>query len=200
MPGNCRFFRGTGFPTRSTPGAPVPPPQNGLENPFSILWLLRAKERGKISDWGDWETDPNGTHSMSVAQKDLDLARIYLVHPGEPSFPLRDGMEALGSVDKLACCPDEHARTQQRPASPARTEGPNAPNTEGLTKSEGQVSGGNWGHERGQGTTSNIRGSTRFPVGFLQIGLQLEGTSNSRVFDGLFLRRVEVVCQHVQDR
>ncbi|MGB1130791.1 MAG: ATP-binding protein, partial [Haloferula sp.] len=39
---------------------------------------------------------PSVTHSMTVAQKDLGLAKVYLVHPGDLSFPLRDGMEALG--------------------------------------------------------------------------------------------------------
>ena len=29
-------------------------------------------------------------------QKDLSLERVDLVYPGELSFPLRDGMEALG--------------------------------------------------------------------------------------------------------
>lgn len=39
---------------------------------------------------------PSVTHSMTIAQADLDLEKIYLVYPGELSFPLRDGMEALG--------------------------------------------------------------------------------------------------------
>ncbi len=39
---------------------------------------------------------PSVTHSMTVAQKDLGLKKVYLVYPGELSFPLRDGMEALG--------------------------------------------------------------------------------------------------------
>jgi predicted AAA+ superfamily ATPase len=39
---------------------------------------------------------PGVTHSMTIAQADLDLQTVYLVYPGELSFPLRDGMEALG--------------------------------------------------------------------------------------------------------
>ena len=39
---------------------------------------------------------PGVTHSMTIAKADLELDRVYLVHPGEGSFPLRDGMEALG--------------------------------------------------------------------------------------------------------
>ena len=39
---------------------------------------------------------PSVTHSMTIAQSDLGLEKIYLVYPGELSFPLRNGMEALG--------------------------------------------------------------------------------------------------------
>lgn len=39
---------------------------------------------------------PSVTHSMTIAQKDLGLEKVYLVYPGELSFPLREGMEALG--------------------------------------------------------------------------------------------------------
>lgn len=40
--------------------------------------------------------NPRVTHSMTIAQADLELEKVYLVYPGELSFPLRDGMEALG--------------------------------------------------------------------------------------------------------
>jgi hypothetical protein len=33
---------------------------------------------------------------MTIAKADLALEKAYLVYPGELSFPLRDGMEALG--------------------------------------------------------------------------------------------------------
>jgi predicted AAA+ superfamily ATPase len=39
---------------------------------------------------------PSVTHSMGIAQADLGLEKVYLVYPGELSFPLRDGMETLG--------------------------------------------------------------------------------------------------------
>ncbi|MGL5017642.1 MAG: hypothetical protein ACRDBP_05885 [Luteolibacter sp.] len=39
---------------------------------------------------------PSVTHSMTIAQADLGLERVFLVYPGELSFPLRSGMEALG--------------------------------------------------------------------------------------------------------
>jgi hypothetical protein len=39
---------------------------------------------------------PRVTHSMTIAKADLALEKAYLVYPGELSFPLRDGMEALG--------------------------------------------------------------------------------------------------------
>lgn len=39
---------------------------------------------------------PSVTHSMTIAQQDLELETVYLVYPGELSFPLRDGMEAIG--------------------------------------------------------------------------------------------------------
>jgi hypothetical protein len=39
---------------------------------------------------------PSVTHSMTIAQADLGLEKVFLVYPGELSFPLREGMEALG--------------------------------------------------------------------------------------------------------
>ncbi len=39
---------------------------------------------------------PAVTHSMTIAQADLGLEKVFLVYPGDLSFPLRDGMEALG--------------------------------------------------------------------------------------------------------
>ncbi len=39
---------------------------------------------------------PGVTHSMTIAKEDLGLDKVYLVYPGELSFPLRDGMETLG--------------------------------------------------------------------------------------------------------
>jgi uncharacterized protein len=39
---------------------------------------------------------PGVTHSMTIAQADLELEKVYLVYPGELSFPLRDKMETLG--------------------------------------------------------------------------------------------------------
>ncbi|MEP4077540.1 ATP-binding protein [Haloferula sp.] len=41
---------------------------------------------------------PGVTHSMTIAKADLELDQVYLVHPGEESFALREGMEALGLV------------------------------------------------------------------------------------------------------
>ena len=39
---------------------------------------------------------PAVTHSMTIAQEDLRLKKVFLVYPGELSFPLREGMDALG--------------------------------------------------------------------------------------------------------
>ena len=39
---------------------------------------------------------PSVTHSMTIAQADLELDKVYLVYPGELSFPLREKMETLG--------------------------------------------------------------------------------------------------------
>jgi len=39
---------------------------------------------------------PGVTHSMTIAKEDLALDAVYLVYPGERSFSLREGMEALG--------------------------------------------------------------------------------------------------------
>jgi len=47
---------------------------------------------------------PSVTHSMTIAKSDLGLERVYLVYPGTLSFPMRQGMEAVGytQVGKLA--------------------------------------------------------------------------------------------------
>ena len=42
---------------------------------------------------------PSITHSMTIAQADLALEKIFLVYPGELSFPLRAGMTALAYKD-----------------------------------------------------------------------------------------------------
>lgn len=42
---------------------------------------------------------PGVTHSMTIARADLGLEKVYLVYPGELSFPLRDGMETLSYAD-----------------------------------------------------------------------------------------------------
>lgn len=39
---------------------------------------------------------PTVTHSMTIAKADLQLEKVFLVYPGELSFPLRQGMETLG--------------------------------------------------------------------------------------------------------
>jgi len=39
---------------------------------------------------------PTVTHSMTIAAADLGLEKIFVVYPGEVSFPLRDGIEAVG--------------------------------------------------------------------------------------------------------
>ena len=39
---------------------------------------------------------PSVTHSMTIAKQDLNLEAIYLTYPGSLTFPLRDGMWALG--------------------------------------------------------------------------------------------------------
>jgi predicted AAA+ superfamily ATPase len=42
---------------------------------------------------------PGVTHSMTIARTDLGLEKVYLVYPGQLSFPLRAGMETLGYAD-----------------------------------------------------------------------------------------------------
>jgi len=39
---------------------------------------------------------PSVTHSMTIAKADLGLDRVIVVYPGEESFLLKAGMEALG--------------------------------------------------------------------------------------------------------
>jgi predicted AAA+ superfamily ATPase len=76
-----------------------------LEPEDSFFWAthggaemdLIVRRGGKLFGFEFKATEkPSVTHSMTVAKKDLDLAKVYLVHPGELSFPLRGGMEALG--------------------------------------------------------------------------------------------------------
>ncbi|MFC7339067.1 ATP-binding protein [Haloferula chungangensis] len=46
----------------------------------------------------DFQTtdEPRVTHSMTIAKADLGLDSVFLVHPGERSFSLREGMAVLG--------------------------------------------------------------------------------------------------------
>ena len=76
-----------------------------LEPEDSFFWAthggaemdLVVRHGGKLFGFEFKTTEkPAVTHSMTVARKDLDLAGVYLVYPGDLSFPLRDGMEALG--------------------------------------------------------------------------------------------------------
>ncbi len=58
---------------------------------------LVVRRGGKLYGFEFKATErPAVTHSMTIAQKDLGLSKVYLVHPGDLSFPLREGMEALG--------------------------------------------------------------------------------------------------------
>lgn len=76
-----------------------------LEPEDSFFWAthggaemdLVVRHGGKLFGFEFKVTEkPSVTHSMTVAQKDLGLERVYLVYPGDLSFPLRDGMETLG--------------------------------------------------------------------------------------------------------
>ncbi len=53
--------------------------------------------------------------SSAIAKADLALEKAYLVYPGELSFPLRDGMEALG----YAKIPDFGSHSQPLFAKPS---------------------------------------------------------------------------------
>lgn len=44
---------------------------------------------------------PGVTHSMTIAKADLGLEQVFLVYPGEKSFGLREGMEAVGMAGSL---------------------------------------------------------------------------------------------------
>ena len=44
---------------------------------------------------------PNSTKSMHTALRDLGLEHLYVVHPGEHRYPLKDGMTALPLPDIL---------------------------------------------------------------------------------------------------
>jgi predicted AAA+ superfamily ATPase len=77
----------------------------GLEDDEIHFWATHAgaemdlvvRRRGRLYGFEFKATEkPSATHSMTIAKRDLGLERVYLVYPGELSFPLRDGMEALG--------------------------------------------------------------------------------------------------------
>ena len=58
---------------------------------------LVVRRGGKLYGFEFKTTEkPKVTHSMTVAHKDLGLEKVFLVYPGDLSFPLRDEMEALG--------------------------------------------------------------------------------------------------------
>ncbi|MGC9451303.1 MAG: ATP-binding protein [Oceanipulchritudo sp.] len=58
---------------------------------------LVVRRGGKLYGFEFKATErPRVTHSMTIARSDLGLERVYLVYPGEKSFPLRDGMMAIG--------------------------------------------------------------------------------------------------------
>jgi hypothetical protein len=58
---------------------------------------LVVRRGGKLYGFEFKATErPRVTHSMTIARSDLGLERVYLIYPGEKSFPLRDGMMAIG--------------------------------------------------------------------------------------------------------
>ncbi|MGB6220847.1 ATP-binding protein [Haloferula sp.] len=82
----------------------------GLEPDEMFFWAthggagldLVVEREGKRFGFEFKLTDePRVTHSMTIAKADLGLEKVWLVHPGESSFPLRDGMEALGMAGSL---------------------------------------------------------------------------------------------------
>jgi hypothetical protein len=44
---------------------------------------------------------PRPTKSMAIAQQDLRLDRLFIVYPGETSYPVRPGLDvvAIGDLD-----------------------------------------------------------------------------------------------------
>lgn len=65
--------------------------QSGAE-----LDLLIVKEGKKIGFEFKYVDAPKITKSMRIANEDLKLDHLYLVYPGKHTFPLADGMTALG--------------------------------------------------------------------------------------------------------
>jgi predicted AAA+ superfamily ATPase len=47
---------------------------------------------------------PGITRSMRVAHDDLELDSLWVVHPGEVSWPMADGIEAVAIADLLKKC------------------------------------------------------------------------------------------------
>jgi hypothetical protein len=60
---------------------------------LDLLAIIDGKRYGFELKYGD---APRATKSMRVALDDLQLARLYVVHPGKESYVLNDRAEVLG--------------------------------------------------------------------------------------------------------
>jgi predicted AAA+ superfamily ATPase len=68
--------------------------QGGAE--LDLLVFLRGRRFGFEFKYAD---APSVTRSMQIAQADLALRRVFVVHPGKSTFPLNNWAEAVGIGD-----------------------------------------------------------------------------------------------------
>jgi hypothetical protein len=71
--------------------------QSGAE--LDLLLFAGGKRLGFEFKYAD---APSFTRSMRIAREDLSLDRLYVLHPGEKSYPLDDGGEVLALHDMPA--------------------------------------------------------------------------------------------------
>lgn len=66
---------------------------------LDLLLFHRGRRLGFEVKFSD---APRLTRSMRIAQEDLALDTLWVVHPGEASWPMAEGIEAVGFTDLLA--------------------------------------------------------------------------------------------------
>jgi predicted AAA+ superfamily ATPase len=66
------------------------------------LDLFVTKGKKRIAFEFKYTEPPKTTRSMQIAMNDLNLDHLYIVHPGNDSFPIQKKITAL-SLKDLAC-------------------------------------------------------------------------------------------------
>jgi predicted AAA+ superfamily ATPase len=74
---------------------------------LDLLVFRRGRRLGFEIKFSD---APGLTRSMRIAQQDLGLDSLWVIHPGEASWPMAEGIEAVGFADLLARLDDIQPR------------------------------------------------------------------------------------------